>query len=399
MSNFLTYSEIDAGIQARMAGAVPSQSTRLKAINDALNDVYAEFDIDSGKRDVVAYLVPNGKPYPISDLVSDFKNPADLRYLASSRHIDQFSYFEEDLFAEHVGESRLNDEYTISYRNGNLFISMLSANGVKHLTLHSMDSLTSNGTWSADAVNSDATNITTTTVTTLNQSECIEFDVDVSQSANHYALISNSSMDAIDLSDYINLGRARCDVSIPTTTNLTSLELLWGSDSSNYYSVAVTTQADGTALTTNWNDIEFDWANATTTGTPVSTAIDYVAFKVNYSASFTDAVKFRIENIRFNLPVPMKLVYYTYYLSKTSGGTFQEEMTTTGTDQLLIPRRYKSLIELAAYKYLIPVAYGDDAQFRLRSAEKEYARVAQGIGTDIGSKQNKPGKKTKMHKW
>lgn len=396
MSAFLTYSEIDSGIQSRMSGAVPSQNDRLTAINTALNDIYAKFDIDSSKRDAVAYIVPDGRPTKISGIVSDFKGAADLRYLAEGKHTHEFDYIDEDIFAEHIGDGRLVDEYTTNYRDGEIFIKVNTREGVKSVTAHAMNNLTSNGTWAVDATNSDATNLGTTKVTTLDQSETIEFDADVSQSVNNYALIENSTISQLDLSDYLNLGKWRFWVYLPSITNFTSVELYWGSDSSNYYSQTATTQVDGSALVVGWNLVEVDWNGATENGSPVSTAIDYLAVKMNYAASYTDQVKFRIEKLILYLPIPMKFVYYTYYLSKTNSNTFQEEITTTSNDQLLIPRRYKSLIELQAVRYLIPVAYGDDAQVRAKQVERDYREALVELGADIGNKIKRPAKKVKL---
>ena len=50
-----------------------------------------------------------------------------------------------------------------------------------------------------------------------------------------------------------------------------------GSDSDNYYQISDSNQNDCTPFVAGWNKIRWDFQNRTTAGTPVDTAIDYVA--------------------------------------------------------------------------------------------------------------------------
>lgn len=395
MSQFLTYSEVDTAIQYRMAGQAPSETKRLEAVNTVLQDLYAEYDIESGRRESIFYVVPDGRPYDLTTNIADFKKAADLRYLAENKHDEEFTLREDDEFMVNIGRGVSINEYAINYKNGKLFLKVNTDEGVEAERLHSMASLTENGTWAADTSGSDAADLTTTDVVTLEQSECLQFNVDVSQSVNNYALIENSTLTAVDLSDYVNLGRAKFWIYIPSITNFTSVELRWGSSSTNYWSRAVTTQADGSSLIVGWNFIEIDWNGATETGTVVNTSIDYVAVKLNYAASYTDQNNFRIEEINFYLPIPMKLVYYTYYVAHNSY-TMQEDATATSGDQLLIPRRFKSLIVSKALMILMPEALGDDAEIPLRRVYAEYKDGKKSLGLDIGTKPRTPVKKFKL---
>lgn len=398
MSQLLTYAEVDTGIQEKMAGSAPDKTKRINAINNVVQDLYAKFDIESGIREYIFYAIANGEAMELTTDVPDFKKVKDLRYLAESKHTQEFSDTEDDLFATHIGSGRLLDEYSIVYNDGKLFAKINTAEGTTAKQIHSMGDLTVNGTWSADTFDSDAEDIETTTVGTLNQSEVIKFDIDVSQSANHYALISNSDMSATDLSNYVNLGRLRFWIYLPSVTNFTSVEARWGSSDSAYWNNTTTTQANGTALIAGWNRIEIDWNGATENGTVDNENIDYFTFKLNYESGFTNQVNIKIEEVTMYLPTPFKLKYYTYYTSKTASGTFQEDLTTTNNDELLLPKRYKDLVVSGAVEKLLPMALGDDGELQVRRAEKNYREERNNLKLDIGNAPKKPSRKIKIHK-
>jgi len=398
MSTFLTVSEIDTAIQQRMAQQAPDETQRLAAINTAMQDIYARFDIDSSKRDLVTYMVFDGQPLKISDLVSDFKRPSDLRYLAPNKQTQEFSYVDDDLLTVHIGEGRKINEYSTSYNDGKLYLKGNTSDDVTVKHLHSMTGLTVDGTWATDATNGDATNVALEEVITLTQTANISFDVDVSQTANNTAIIQNSTVTDIDLDDYKNLGRIRFWVKIPSVTNFTSVEIRWGSSSSAYWSLTATTQADGSALVAGWNFINLNWEDATETGSVTESATDYLAVVMNYAAGYTDQTGFKVEALKMYLPESVKLVYWTYFVSHDSSDAFQEEGTTTGGDVLLLPKRFKSLLTFGALKYLYPIALGDDSEIPLRNVRSDYNNALKELDLDIAERPKTPGRKMKIKK-
>jgi len=396
MSTFLTVSEVDTAIQQRMAQQAPDETQRLAGINHAMQDIYARFDIDSGKRDLVTDIVLDGQPVLISDMVSDFKRPSDLRYLSPTKQTEEFSFVDDDLFTTHIGEGRRINEYTVAYSDGNLYLKGNSDKGQTNTQLHSMSGLTLNGTWATDATNGDATNVALEEVITLTQGANISFDVDVSQTANHTAIVQNSTVTQFDLTKYKNLGKLRFWCKIPSITDFTSVEVRWGSSSSAYWAGTATTQADGSALAAGWNFININWSDATETGTVDETLIDYEAVIMNYASGYTDQVGFKVEALTMYLPEQIKMVYWTYYVSQTSASVFQEEGTTTTGDLLLIPKRFKSLVTYGALQYLYPIAIGDDAQIPLQRVERDYTRAMKELDLDIAERPKTPGRKLKI---
>jgi len=393
MSQFIQYSEIDGSIQNRMSGQSPSSTKRLEAINDTVQELYSEYDIQSGIRNFIANLVPNGKSIDISDFINDYKKIKDIRYLSENKHLQEFEEMEDDIFEVHIGQRARLDEYTVNWNNGKVYLKLNSRYGATSLQIHNMGSITDDGTWVAD---SDVSDLTTTKVTTLNQSEAIKFDVDVSASANNYAMIYNTDFNAVNLSDYINLGKFQLWVYIPSVTEFTSVGLCWGSSSANYWSAVATKQADGSELIAGWNFVEIDWVDASETGTVDEENIDYLAVKFNYTASYTNQSNFVVEAINLYLPEPFKVVYYTYYNSQKADGTFQEELSTTSTDEIIIPRRFKELLINKVLQKLWSMSIGDDSINEVRKLISGEKRLIKALSLDIGDKPKVPTRKIKI---
>ncbi|MEK7578855.1 MAG: hypothetical protein AAB456_04065 [Patescibacteria group bacterium] len=195
--------------------------------------------------------------------------------------------------------------------------------------VNSASDLTANGTWSADTSGSDASNLTKDSLTFRKFNGALNFDVTVAQTANNFAQISNSTFSAVDLSDEKNVAHFVADVYIPDKTNLTSFTLRWGSDASNYFEKTVTTKINSGAFTDGWNVLDFNWASATETGTVDAASIDYLLFRVTYSASQANATDFRLNNIRAIMPENVTYRYTTAYIAKNSSGTFLDEIAAT----------------------------------------------------------------------
>lgn len=157
--------------------------------------------------------------------------------------------------------------------------------------LHNCDSTSSNGTWAAT---DDGNTLTADATQKKRGTAALKFNITVASSVNDYATLTNSTITAVDISSA--KGGVGFWVYTPTggKTNLTDLRLRVGSDASNYYEFTV----DDSELTEgSWVYIYKAYSGATTTGTPVDTAIDYLLFRVNYSASYTDKTGWGLDDI------------------------------------------------------------------------------------------------------
>lgn len=198
------------------------------------------------------------------------------------------------------------------------------------LLISATDSTTSPDTW---AVVDDAVNATANTSTQQRGSGAINFDVTVATSGNDYATVTAAIASAKDISTV--KGSLRFWFKIPTagTTDLTNLVVRFGSDSSNYYewTVAVADLAVGQQF------LNLEYSSATTTGTPVDTAMDYLFFRLNYANTYTDKTDFEICNIySYSATSSKPMMSLKYFESSDSSAGFPRYLlTNVGTGLFL----------------------------------------------------------------
>jgi len=236
------------------------------------------------------------------------------------------------------------------------------------VTLNDSNSLTANGTWSAGG---NATDLSVDTINFVSGNASLKFNISASGSSSY---LENSTMQAVDLTDYVNTGSAFVYVYIPSTSIITSVSLRWGSSSSDYYSVTATTTQDNTSFVVGWNLVRFDWAGATETGTVVDTAIDYARVTFNHTTSATTSC--RVDNIVFRLPAIYNLKYYSSYLYRSTSGTWLARPTSTDDSDIinLDQTGENMLIAECAYLAAQEIA-GEDSQINVDFFKKERNRI------------------------
>ena len=311
------------------------------------------FDYLDGQTDyLIAGSVTNFQA-PIR--VSDFRTIRDLRLVGGGEN--DFDFVDPNDFHLYAEAGTLQKVYTIDWHDGGTVLRVNQPDLGASTTLNQANDHDANGTWTADATNGDAINVRTDDDTFKANSGSVAFDADVSQSANNKLVIYNSDMTAVDVSDYSDQGVIRMWLYIPDVTDDTSIyvssvELRWGSDSSNYWARTVAKPVDNFMFQDRWNLLEFQWKDATETGTVDESAIDYLQVTVNYSASQADDAGFRINDIKIYNPKEMEMEYFSNSTVKiTSTGIWKARATAT-SDELLAPDNYKE-VYVFAYNYFL----------------------------------------------
>lgn len=140
------------------------------------------------------------------------------------------------------------------------------------------------------AVADDATTLALWTA--IRWANSVSFMIDVSNSGNDYATLTNASLWSIDIS--WDKGYLAFWLYVPSAfnTNLTNVKVRLGSDSSNYYEWTLWTLTEASN-----NFIKLSYSGASTTWSPVDTTIDYFRLQVTYSASYTDKSWLLIDSI------------------------------------------------------------------------------------------------------
>lgn len=293
LSDFLN--DISADI-AQETGSCPP-SVMVLAINDALNDLRTEFDVPTAEYVVQMPFFSRQYQYPWQSGMKDILAIRDNYNIPDQT---EFSRVDENIFWRGTDPRNTfsdHNEGTVKYLLANLKNPTLGQTMVNDCTAYN-----SNGTWVANTATSDAANVRTDNLYFRYGSGSVAFDIIVGQSVNNYAEIYNSTMRPVDLSGsaYKNIAELFGDIYLPSFAGFTSFTFRWGSDASNYYEVTVTTQAALQSFMAGWNILGFDWTLATTVGTPVNSAIDYLLFRATFPASMTNQTGLRLNFITAN---------------------------------------------------------------------------------------------------
>lgn len=369
-------SEVQPLIRDTTGNSVTSTDIRLSA-NRGLRHLQNRYGISATKSRSVLKVYPDIYEYPAP---SDFHDWVALIDRGNPIDFDKLS--PSDFWRSLDTRRR-----TVSVDNilGDKFLLVNYSSAGSSVTIHSMDSLTDDGTWTADAT-TDATNIRVTDSNKKQGSNAIAFDLDVSQSVNNYAAIVNSTADSTDLSDYEDLGAMFAWVYLPDVTYISSITLRWGSSSSDYWEGTATTSFNGNSFQTGWNRVGVKWEDTTETGTPDSSAVDYLYVRVTYSASQTDDTEFVVDEMYVANPYTLELSYLSKYFVKDSSGNLQETFSDTD-DECLLEDQEADLL----FYYILQDAHLIKEQgSELQRAQQQFEKALSDWHLRNGSERKRP---------
>jgi len=352
----ISYTTLSTDQRRRSTSNAIDQTKKIQIINDVLQDMQSRSDFYFTQRTHKFEFLGDEPNYNIvnSLSLSDFKHIKDLRVdWEPTQDFEMLVPNDFDLVAGKMGSNKTVPNrwiYTVEHNDGTPILRVNYPKTTNRVIVNSADNITDNGTWAVDSSNSDATNITTDENVGRTSATSINYDIDVSQSGNDYADVSVPDQTSVDLSTHEDVARQRFWVYIPSATYITGYTFFWSSDASatpttiaNYWSKAVTTTADNGSFVNGWNQVEFDWEDATKTGSPDSSDIVYLGVRTSYSSSQTDDTDFRINGITSIVPVDMEMKYYSTYMAKTNASVWQAEITAV-TDSTLIPDQYREIL-------------------------------------------------------
>ncbi len=247
--------------------------------------------------------------------------------------------------------------------------------GVKTLrieapTLTSPTTLSDTGTIQGWSATIGASNISLDTTYNVAGGGAIQFDL---LAGNPSGYIETSTLSPVDLSGLVNTATGFLWVYMPTGASVTSVDVRWGSDSSNYYNYTAVTTQQGTAFQNGWNLIALPWVSATVTGTPNNTIYQYVRVTVAYNSTLQTG--FKIDNLVFAPGFIFELQYYSKYMFRDpSTNAFQETVVDSSDNNKLInldTDSYNLLFNKTAF-FVAQALQGADAEYDATYWESEY---------------------------
>lgn len=356
-------------MQALMAGTNYSEAFMLNlGVKDCL-----EIDFRSTKRK--AAISPD-----LFDDIYQYACPTDLKKKKlvglQPQNMDRSRYQIWNLVPEENFDQLKQTRFNLLSVSDNSFVRTLLASAkVDDLSsvVSELDSLTANGTWTGFG---DGTNLSVDTYQKIKGNASIAWDI--SAAGGTTAGITASNVSTFDLTNYKSYGSVFVWAYITSVTNLTNYILRLGSSSSNYYSMTVTTQNDGTAFVAGWNLLRFDFNGKSTTGTPVDASGAYVAVYMTKTSGKISETSYRFDWICLKRGNINNLVYYSKYMWQSSGGTWKAN-STASSDYLNVDEdEFPIVVERCTYQIARSIReYKDDAAAALASYErmkKEYRK-------------------------
>lgn len=145
--------------------------------------------------------------------------------------------------------------------------------------------------------------------------------------------IEKTLTSTLDLSTYEGVGVVFLAIQTPSASNLTSINLRLGSDSSNYASVTATQGFLGSWIANDWLLVAFDLSTATNTGTPDFSEIQYTRVTVTHAATLTN---FRTGDLFTSLPVPHEILFQSSAIFLPSGSSTPTQTISGDGDTIML---------------------------------------------------------------
>lgn len=298
----------------------------------------------------------------IYNSVYDYSLPVDLK---GNKIIDiapQVNRMNQDIFPQKYNQDfdvnkllSLTDSMTIQFNSSLKTIRINAPTITVGTVLNQCDATNSNGLWIAGG---GATALTVDNINYVSGGGSLQFNLSAGQPTGY---LENSTMNGVDLSGHLNQSTLFLYTYMPTASNVTSVNLRWGTDASNYYSVSATTTQENTAFINGWNLLAFNWLGATVVGMPTVTNIKYARVTWTYNSTLQTAM--RLDNIISNLGNIMNLEYYSKYIFRdVTTGAYQETVTDDSNLINLDTESYNLLFNKTAF-YMAQQMQGLDALF------------------------------------
>lgn len=300
----------------------------------------------------------HGLPILVVDGIFEYPAPSDIEFVKMIEMYDESEIrlqmestdpkhfhkarnpfnFERRTFHNPLGKSR-DGVYAVEFENGSPYLLMRTTfKNRPKVTLNACDSFNGNGTWVASG---DASNVRTDTQRYQEGSGSVAFD-----GAGTSLVLTNSTMDAVDISGIGNNGTAFFSLYVPSTPPA-SVTLKVGTDASNYYQKQVTVRNNGLAFRQGYNLIGFDLSSSTETGSVTDASSGYLQMTIANTSSVT-ATGYRLDAIVLGRGVEITPKYYSRFIVQGDDGVRQSEFDASDDVSVLYENEDDLLIEEAA---------------------------------------------------
>jgi len=318
--------------------------------------------------------------------VYDYSCPTDLK---GNKVIDlywQGGRLQRDLFRQVYNQTfdlekitNPVNQFTVFQNKGVKTLRIAYNNSSRSIYINPASSVNGNGTWTASGT---ASNLNENDIINDNGGSVLSFDITTGT-----GYVENSTMSAVDLTAHLNQSGIFWDIFCPIASNLTSISVRFGSDSSNYWEkTGITTQFSGNSFVNNMNTPYALWSGMTKVGSPVVSNITYI--RLGFVAS-ADIAGMSFAQIWSKLGFVFNIEYYSKYLFSSVAGTWQET-TTNDSDIINLDTDSYNLFIYQCALNAVQQALGQDAGYDTNLFRDAYAMALMRYKSMYKSEISKP---------
>lgn len=254
----------------------------------------------------------------------------------------------------------------VEFEDGQPYFNLRIVQQQAQAEISNCDTFNGNGMWVASG---DATNVRSDNQRYKEGNGSVAFN---SSGVLSDVTVTNSTLNAVDISNIANKGKVTWFAELPTTVP-NSITMRIGSSATDYYEQTVTVKQNGLQFIPGWNLLSINLETATTVGSPVDTAITYC--QITFTNTVAYAGTYRIDAIWARFGKECTLKYYSKYPVISDAGVRKENFTATDDITLLQQEEVDILIEEATIMALQNEREFNEANNRiplLDRAKKQY---------------------------
>lgn len=185
--------------------------------------------------------------------------------------------------------------------------------------------------------------------------------------------IETSTLNPTNLTNYVNNSTGFLWIYMPSGTAISSMNVRWGTNSSNYYFADVSMTQPGTVFQNGWNLLAIPWVSTNVVGSPTVTDYQYVRVTASYNSLLQTG--FKVCNLVFALGYYFDIQYYSKYLFRDPiTNAFQENVVDVTDNNKLInldTESYNLLFDKVAF-FVAQSLQGADAEYDAQYWDSEY---------------------------
>jgi len=348
-----------------------------RALNFSLRELRGRFALPWAERKAQLLVYPNVYKYASPSDMDRIKPPQ--RLLNSSN--DDDSWFQATTQRSLArARDKSQNMVAIAHDRTTKYLMVRYNSDASESVLHNLDDVDDNGTWAGSG---DASGAATDTGVFFDGAGSVRFTV---TNSSNSAVLTNSAMSAVDLTDYEDRSRIFFSLYVPVS-GLTAVALRWGSSSSAYWEVtSLTTQHHGAAIEVGaWNLFSAVWNSSTTeSGTPDKAAVNFARVALTNAGTSST---YYLDHLVFRRFEELELPFYSKNLVlDANGSTYKETLAeNVGEDQIVGDSDFDELVIHGALKFVAKFILKDADLLMI--ANSDYEKLSRVMETRFPSQE------------